>query len=162
MDRTLLSLARRHPRWLFGLLGLVVLLLARAGHATLIHSHGDAGAHVHLLTLEQAAPGKLAAWHAHHHGHGDESVPAEGAEEHAHGHPAHGVGLLVPPLFVLAPALGTPPGAPPVALPCSVTGPVPLLGGVPGAPGVRERDPPGRRARSGHAAVLLRNHSIRI
>lgn len=163
MDHALLSCARRHPRWLVGLLGLVVLLLARAGHATLIHAHGDEGAHVHLLTVEQADPGKLAAWHAHH-GHADAADPQpEGRAEHVHGHPAHGAGLLVPPMFVLFVPLGS--GllpAPPATFAWSPQGPARLHGGVLAVRRTREHDPPGRGARSGHAAVLLRNHSIRI
>ena len=157
---------RCSSRWLLGLVGLVVLLLARAGHATLIHVHGHEGAHVHLLTLAEASPDGLAAWHARHaNEHADEHLPLSGRgdAEHVHGLNEHGAGLLLPPLFVLIPASGARgPLAPLVLAWGFLPEPVRLRVFLRSARAARERDPPRTRAHSGLAAVLLRNHSIRI
>lgn len=148
------------PGWLVGLLGLVVLLLARAGHATLIHAHNEQGAHVHLLTAARATPGAFAAWHAHH---GGGSAADETGEEHVHGTDEHGAGLLLAPLFVLVPLLGGGPRVPPPASELLTRPEAPrTLAAFTAASAARERDPPTGRAHSGLAAVLLRNHSIRI
>lgn len=156
-----LWLVRRYPYGFAGFFALVVVLLARSGHATLLHAHDDEGLHVHLLPVAQAAPDALAAWHAHHaHGGPNE----ESGAEHVHGRAQHDDGLLLPPLSVLAPAL---PLRGSVVLPPVAFGPwagiafTPVRAGPAWPTVARERAPPAGCA-TGLTAVLRRNHSIRI